>query len=62
MDDDKKFAEWLKDVDAEVSAQIGLSYRDLADYMFRDAFDDGLNPAHVALDVIANDDTFSMFL
>lgn len=62
MADDKKFTEWMQEVDAEVCAQIGLSYRDLADYPFRMAFDDGTDPAHIALDVIASDDTFSMFL
>ncbi len=56
------FQEWLEKVDVEVQAQIGLGYRDLADYMYRDAYDDECSPKSVALDVIASDDTFSMFM
>lgn len=62
MAEDKNFKAWLAEVDVEVQAQIGLGFRDLADFPFRFAYDDGCDPASVALDVIASDDTFSMFL
>ena len=58
----ESFQEWMQKVDIEVQAQIGLSANDLTDYLYRDAYNDGCNPQSVALDVIANDDTFAMFM
>ena len=53
------FTEWMSRVNVAVESQIGLSCYDLADYRYRDAFDDECEPESVALDVIANDSTFS---
>ena len=44
----KSFEEWMKDVDAAVSARIGLSVHDLADCCFRDWYDAGVSAKSAA--------------
>lgn len=46
------FEVWMAAVDRAVERRVGLSVHDLADYPFRDAYDDGVPAARVARDVI----------
>ena len=48
------FQEWMNQVNQEVSAIAFVSVLDLPDYMFRDAFDAGCDPAEVAIEVLEN--------
>lgn len=48
----RTFAQWMKAVDDIVWRKVGCSVHDLADFMFRDAYDDGATPAQAAGDVI----------
>ena len=48
----KNYTEWKKAVDAEVVKLSGLSCDDLADFMYRDAFDDGELPEDVVIQVL----------
>ena len=50
------FKEWMKEVDAEVTRKSGLGVYDLADYLYRDAYDDGADPKEVAHEVLAEND------
>lgn len=47
-DDYKGFRVWMGLVDAAIASYVGLSSADLPVYPFRDAFDDGSDPAEVA--------------
>ncbi len=49
------YKEWMKKVDAVVQSKVGCSVHDLADFTFRDFFDDGISPYDTAMDVIEND-------
>lgn len=48
MDDDKEFENWLAQVDKELNKEWGFGHRDLPDWGWRDAFDDGLSPEEAA--------------
>ena len=48
------FEEWMREIDSCLEALCGLGHMDLPDYMYRDAFDDSLDPAEVAQDVMDN--------
>jgi len=48
-----EFEKWLADVDAEVQARAGVSYKDLPDFLYRDAFDSGISATATAADVLA---------
>lgn len=50
------FESWMKEVDAEITALCGLGVDDLADYMYRDAYDDGDSPEDVAVMVLEEND------
>jgi hypothetical protein len=45
---DSGFDEWLRAVDQEVQAMAGVSYRDLPDWTYRDAYDSGATPKEAA--------------
>lgn len=47
------FSKWLDEVDMLVAELSGVSVHDLADYGFRDAYEDGASPAEVAEDVLS---------
>ena len=49
---DRGFALWLMLIDRHLAP---LSHRDLADWHWRDAFDDGVTPAEAARDATAAD-------
>lgn len=46
------FAQFMRQVDAEIEKRVGLSYSDLADYPYYDAYEDDVDPVEVARDVI----------
>lgn len=46
------FDAWLKKVDACISAETGLGYRDLPDWNYRDSFEAGETPAQAAKQAI----------
>lgn len=48
----RTFEAWMSEVDAEVSARIGLSVHDLPDICFRDLYDAGESPASAAAEAI----------
>jgi hypothetical protein len=48
------FDAWMVSVDKAVIAESGMSYKDLPDWDFRTAFDDGIDPKTVAASVIAD--------
>lgn len=50
MDD---FNTWMSDVDNEIEARIGLSYRDLPDVDYRSMYDEGLDAYEAADEVIS---------
>ena len=43
------FDSWLREVDVRMEARIGLDHRDMEDWTWRDAYDDGATPSE-ALD------------
>lgn len=53
--EDYRFDSWMSAVDKAVKRQIQFGYSDLADYPFRDAFNDGLSPDEVASDLLSRE-------
>jgi len=45
---DKTFKEWMDKVDQEIKGVTDLTSEDLPDYMFYDAYEDGVDPAETA--------------
>lgn len=54
----KRFGLWLHLVDRQLRRKVGLTHRDLVDWTWRDAFEDGLTPREAALEALENDDLF----
>lgn len=52
---DDSFETWLEQVDAVVQGTIGLSVHDLPDQDFRSMFDDGMEPAEAAAEILENE-------
>ena len=52
----RAFVEWLDAVDAHLRRRIGLGHRDLADQSWHDWFEDGLEPAEAAQQVLEEED------
>ena len=50
---DPTFASYMKDIDNLLTAKSGLGVDDLADYAYRDAFTDEVDPEEVADEVLA---------
>ncbi|MEC4763789.1 hypothetical protein VT930_11810 [Mycobacterium sherrisii] len=50
------FDEWMRLVDRELAQRCGLTHSDLADFCYRDAFNDECSPAEVAVEVLADND------
>lgn len=50
------FRAWMRRVDAALEARCGLGSDDLADYAYRDAYDDGAAPTDTADLVLADID------
>ena len=53
---DRGFALWLLLVDRKLGF---LSHRDIADWHWRDAYDDGMDPAEAAREAVAADGLFT---
>ncbi len=53
--EDKCFAAFMQKVDAYLSRRVGLVSADLADYCYRDAYDDGDSPAEAARAALRNE-------
>jgi hypothetical protein len=51
----REWERWMEAVDMEVQRLCGMSADDLADYAYRDAYDDGADPAEVAREALAAD-------
>jgi hypothetical protein len=47
-----RFTEWMAKVDAILMRKCGLDSRDLADWMYVDAFEDGYTPAAAAREAL----------
>lgn len=55
-DREQDFTDWMADVDEELAAKLGgLTSRDLPDQTYRDFFDDEMDPAEVAEQVLDNE-------
>lgn len=52
--DDVHFAVWLQALDQAVARRIGLGYRDLEDWAYRDAYDEGMTPKQAAVEMLAD--------
>ena len=46
------FIQWMRQVDACISARLGVDSRDLTDMPYRDYFDDGLSAREAADEAI----------
>jgi hypothetical protein len=46
------FAEWMAKVDAILVRKCGLDSRDLEDWAYADAFEDGASPAEAAREAL----------
>jgi hypothetical protein len=58
---DVRFGVWLRLVDARLGKSLGIGHRDLSDWTWRDAFDDGLSPKEAAVAALEADDSFLAF-
>lgn len=56
---DLRFALYLYMVDAVMIRRIGLSHNDLADYLWRDTYDNGTTPQEAVQECLENDDTYA---
>lgn len=50
---DTTFANYMRDIDNLITAKSGLGVNDLADYNYRDAFNDEVDPEEVADEILA---------
>ena len=50
--DKNAFDKWMKQVDQELLKISGFDSNSLADHLYADAFEDGLMPGEVALEVL----------
>jgi len=59
---DRDFAGWLLVADALCIRRVRVSIFDIADWAWRDAYDDGMKPGDALREALRADDTFaSMF-
>lgn len=58
---DDVFGVWLIFVNRHLRP-LGVTYRDLADWTWRDAFDDGMSPVMAARDALAADEIGQLML
>jgi hypothetical protein len=50
----KSFNEWMNEIDNIIGNICGMSYLDLPDYAYQDAFDDECSPYEVAMAALDN--------
>lgn len=55
---DENFAFWLRLVDAKMRKAVGVTHRDIGDWQWRDAYDNGYTPFEAARGALEDDDTF----
>ena len=55
------FKQWMREVDAAMIALVGVSSGDIADWLYYDAFEAGVDPAEAAQEALEADDLYSMF-
>ena len=46
------FRDWLIEVDEHIGARVGVSIYDLPDRLYRDAYEDGIDPEKYAEDIL----------
>lgn len=57
---DPGFAVWLMIIDRDLRKQLQVSHRDLSDWNWRDAYDNGTSPQDAAKQALADDDLYGM--
>lgn len=55
---DPAFAVWLMSVDSTLRSTVQVGHRDLSDWSWRDAYDNGTSPKDAAKQALADDDLF----
>lgn len=55
---DVHFALYVRLVDALMRKHFGITHNDIADFLWRDAFDAGTKPDEAIKDALANDEIF----
>ena len=50
-----RFEGWLRELDDITRQEMGCSYQDLPDQLFRDWFDDGMTPAEAYHQILENE-------
>lgn len=55
MVDGLTFQQWLKAVDRVLMARVGVGHRDLADWMWWDAWESGMSARDAALEAFEED-------
>jgi hypothetical protein len=50
----RTFEEWLKEVDAALRNECGMTHLDLPDIAYRDLYDDGVSPKSAAKKAVKN--------
>lgn len=51
----EEFRDWMSEVDVVISRVCGLTSNDIADWRWRDAFEDGTEPKEAAMEALAED-------
>ena len=59
---DERFGLWLALVDQRMLRLIGLGYRDISDWRWADAYEDGYSPRDAAREALESDDTYQEFM
>lgn len=57
---DERYGLWLALVNVAMIRQIGLSYRDISDWTWADAYANGYSPRDAVSEALAADDVFSL--
>lgn len=55
---DPGFAVWLMTVDRDLRNKVQVTHRDLSDWSWRDAYDNGTSPQDAAAQALAEDDLY----
>ena len=50
-----RFEGWLRELDDITRQEMGISYKDLPDQLFRDWFDDGMTPEEAYSQILENE-------
>ena len=55
MDEQEKYDRWMKRVDTICWSRLGMSYQDMPDWNWRDAFEDGATPSEAVRDFMEDE-------